>query len=244
MILKRTINRFEKLTFKTIIKPFFVRQGFKFLKHVGTKKIGDFELTISCYTAHYYSGIYYNPTTQTAEIQFDAYLRVAHPTFYAWCDAKYQGYHTFFKKKNDVQHKFNFTIPIDITQLSEWDFFDNVKGNPMNGLRIQDLSYPSFLDMINPTYTPNWHDLIAQTIALADLETLYCSYPDSHGKYVNLVYRQELEQAKLAVIELWQLRTQAYHAEQRASYKQSIFSELQQLQARAKEILDIDFVLF
>jgi hypothetical protein len=243
MILKKTINRFEKLTFKTIIKPFFVQQGFKFLKQVGTKKIGDFELTISCYTAHYYSGIYYNPTTQTAEIQFDAYLRVAHPVFYAWCDAKYQGYYTFFKKKNDVQHKLHFILPIDIALLSEWDFLDNVRGNPINGLRIQNLGYPSFLDMMHPTYTPNWYDLIAQTTALADLETIFCSYPDSHGKYLNLIYRQELEKAKIAVAELWQLRTQAYHDEQRIYYKAHIISELKQLQVKAKDLLDLDFVL-
>ncbi len=240
MIKKETINRFEALNFKTIIKPFFEKQGFKFKKHEGTKKLGDFILTFSCFCTEHYRGIYYNPTTQTPEIQYVSYLRVWHPAYNQWCrenncDAS--------SAKNSVAN-LRFTLPIDINQLNYNDFFTPIYGDPKNGLHIEDLGFPSFLDLMNSVHEPqNWYELIEQTAALADLETMYCYDKGKAGKYCSLIYRNELERAEAAVHELLQSYIKAYHDEPKLDYKQSWLSAMKHLQSNAKKFLNIELEL-
>lgn len=240
MIKKETISRFEDSNFKIIIKPFFEKQGFKFKKRDGTKKVGNFILTFSCYCNDHYRGIYYNPTTQTPEIQFASYLRVQHPAFNQWClDNKLYA----SDAKNSVAN-LRFTLPIDINQLSFSDFFTPINGDPKNGLHSQDLSFPSFLDLMNSEHAPqNWYSLIEQTTVLADLEKMFCYDAGKPGKYLSLIYLNEIERAILASHELLQLNIKSYHDEPRLEYKQSWFSAMKQLQANAKQLLNIELEL-
>lgn len=240
MIKKETINRFEDSNFKIIIKPFFEKQGFKFKKRDGTKKIGDFILTFSCYCNDHYRGIYYNPITETPEIQYVSYLRVQHPAFIQWCGEK--NLHAS-GIRNSVAN-LRFTLPIDINQLFFSDFFTSINGDPKNGLQSQDLSLPSFIDLMNSEHEPqNWNNLIEQTATLADLEKMYCYEAGESSKYICLIFLQKTELAIEAVSELWQIRNQAYHNEARLEYKQYIFSELKQHQANAKQFLDVELDL-
>lgn len=237
MIKKETINRFEESNFKTVIKPFFEQQGFKFKKRDGTKKIGDFILAFSCYCSDNYRKIYYNPTTQTPEILYVSYLRVWHPAYNQWCTE-----HNFSASdaNNSVANLY-FTLPINNTELLSSDFFTPIFGDPKNGLDTQDLGFPSFLDLMNPAFEPqNWYKLIDQTAALADLETMYCYDAGKPGKYSSLIYRNEIERAKEAVYELAALKIKAYHDEPKLEYKQSLLSGIKQLQSNAKQFLNIE----
>ncbi len=240
MIKKQTINRFEDSTFKLIIKPFFEKQGFKFKKREGVKKLGEYVLTFSCYCNDYYRGIYFNPTTQTPEIQFVSYLRIQHPAFNQWCmDNKLYA----SDAKNSVAN-LCFTLPIDINQLFFSDFFTAISGDPKNGLQPQDLSFPSFLDLMNPEHEPqNWNNLMEQTAALADLEKIFCHNGGKTGKYISLLYLNEIERSKAAAHELLELNIESYHDEPRLDYKQNWYAEMQQLQSNARQFLNIELEL-
>lgn len=240
MIKKETINRFEDSNFKTIIKPFFEKQGFKFKKRDGTKKLGDFILTFSCYCSHRYRKIYYNPKTQTPEIHYVFYLRVQHPSFIQWCQDN--NLHTS-GVKNSIANSC-FTLPINNTELLSSDFFTPIFGDPKNGLHTHDYGLPSFIDLMKSEYEPqNWFNLLEQTAILADLEKMYCQEAGESSKYICLIFLQKTELAKEAISELWQIRNQAYHDEERLEYKQYIFSELKQHQANAKQFLDVELDL-
>jgi hypothetical protein len=237
MIKKETINRFEDSNFKTIIKPFFEKQGFKFKKRDGTKKIGDFILTFSCYCNDHYRGIYFNPTTQTPEIQYVSYLRVLHPAFNQWCKDN----NLYVSDAKNSVANLCFTLPIDINELFFYDFFTPINGDPKNGLQSQDLGFISFIDLMNSEQEPkNWCHLIEQTAALADLETMFCYDAGKPGKYISLIYRNEIERAKAAAYELLQLNIKAYHHEHQLDYKQSWLSAMKQLQSNAKQFLNIE----
>jgi hypothetical protein len=240
MIKKETINRFEELNFKTIIKPFFEKQGFKFKKRDGTKKLGDYILTFSCYCNDHYRGIYYNPTTQTPEVQFVSYLRVQHPAF----NQRRSDHKLFVSDAKNSIANLCFTLPIDINQLSFSDFFTPIDGDPKNGLHSQDFGFPSFLDLMNSEHEPqNWHILIEQTAALADLEKMFCYDAGKPEKYLSLIFLNETERAIPAAYELLEIYIKSYHEEPKLENKQNWFSAMQQLQSNAKQFLNIDLEL-